>query len=216
MSESRQPDAAVGQDYAEWDSNLLPPRDRGRTVAALFVEKGGIYYGLDGVDPWDEERDARLYAGPHPVVAHPPCTRWSILGLCRGYGDGEDGGCFEAALSAVRTYGGVLEHPRYTLAWRRFGLPVPAQGGWSRLLTDPGWSAEVDQANYGHEGRKPTWLYYVGDDPPPLRWGPVDKSIPRLRDLPGRGNGFWRSRTPVAFRDELLAMARMSSQAVAA
>ena len=42
------------------------------TVAALYVEKGGVYYGLPDVDPWDEERDARLYAGPWPVVAHPP------------------------------------------------------------------------------------------------------------------------------------------------
>ena len=43
-------------------------------VAALYVEKGGVYYGLPGVDPWDEERDARLYDGPWRVVAHPPCA----------------------------------------------------------------------------------------------------------------------------------------------
>ncbi len=45
-------------------------------VAALFVEKDGVYSGLPGVDPWDAERDARLYAGPHAVVCHPPCQRW--------------------------------------------------------------------------------------------------------------------------------------------
>lgn len=45
-------------------------------VAALYVVKGGCYFGLPGVDPWDEERDARRYAGPYPVVAHPPCERW--------------------------------------------------------------------------------------------------------------------------------------------
>lgn len=33
-------------------------------IAALFVQKGGVYWDLPGVDPWDEERDARLYAGP--------------------------------------------------------------------------------------------------------------------------------------------------------
>lgn len=49
------------------------------TVAALYVEAGGSYYGLPGVDPWDETRDARLYAGPWPVVAHPPCQRWGKL-----------------------------------------------------------------------------------------------------------------------------------------
>lgn len=47
------------------------------TVAALFVETGGCYYGLPGVDPWDEARDARNYRGPHPVVCHSPCQRWS-------------------------------------------------------------------------------------------------------------------------------------------
>ena len=48
-------------------------------VAALYVETGGVYYGLNDVDPWDEERDARLYAGPWPVVAHPPCKAWCAL-----------------------------------------------------------------------------------------------------------------------------------------
>jgi len=50
-----------------------------RTVAALYVQTDGVYYGLPGVDPWDEERDARTYVGPHPVVAHPPCQLWINL-----------------------------------------------------------------------------------------------------------------------------------------
>lgn len=33
------------------------------TIAALYVESGGCYFGLAGVDPWDKSRDARLYAG---------------------------------------------------------------------------------------------------------------------------------------------------------
>jgi len=45
-------------------------------IAALYVETGGPYFGVEGVDPWDATRDAREYAGPHPVVAHPPCKRW--------------------------------------------------------------------------------------------------------------------------------------------
>ena len=45
-------------------------------VAALFVETDGTYFGVPGVQPWDEPRDARTYAGPLPVVAHPPCQRW--------------------------------------------------------------------------------------------------------------------------------------------
>lgn len=26
-------------------------------LAALFVQRGGVYFGIEGVDPWDEERD---------------------------------------------------------------------------------------------------------------------------------------------------------------
>ena len=43
-----------------------------KKIAALFVEKNGIYYGLPGVDPWGKDRDARIYDGPYPVIAHPP------------------------------------------------------------------------------------------------------------------------------------------------
>ncbi len=147
------------------------------TVAALFVEKGGAYWDLEGVDPWDEERDARLYAGPYPVVAHPPCRSWSIMGQCRPEivrgEDGGDEGCFEAALRAVQTFGGVLEHPACSRAWAHFGLPRPKRaGGWYvNLFVGEGWACEVDQRRYGHEARKPTWLYYVGGTPPDLRWG---------------------------------------------
>lgn len=79
-------------------------------IAALFVQTNGAYFGLDDVDPWDEARDARKYAGPYPVVAHPPCSRWCRLaGLVEarwGHKRGEDGGCFASALASVRKWGG--------------------------------------------------------------------------------------------------------------
>ena len=43
-------------------------------IAALYVEEGGCYYGLDDVEAWGVSRDARKYDGPFPVVAHPPCA----------------------------------------------------------------------------------------------------------------------------------------------
>lgn len=96
-------------------------------IAALFVESDGAYFGLPHVDPWDEPRDARRYSGPLPVVAHPPCQRWGRYwhgapNKPRQHRLGEDGGCFAAALTAVRNYGGVLEHPAHSHAWRFFGL----------------------------------------------------------------------------------------------
>lgn len=186
-------------------------------MAALYVETNGVYYGLPDVDPWDEERDARLYAGPWPVVAHPPCARWSRLagftearyGLKRG----DDGGCFEAALHAVQTWGGVLEHPAYSAAWDAFGLLKPSErAGWTLSLLNGDASCYVEQGRYGHPVKKATWLYAYGVQLPDLHWG----YTPDNDGPDGGGMDDWRKRvsyqegasTPVAFRDVLLDMAR--------
>ena len=190
-------------------------------IAALYVLENGPYYGIDDVDPWPESRDARTYAGPHPVVAHPPCSRWCRLaGLVEkrwGHKKGEDDGCFEAALHAVRTYGGVLEHPAYSDAWDHFGLPKPStKQGWTRSLFDPGASCYVEQGRYGHLAKKATWLYAVGTELPELDWG---RAIPQAAvswcgnrewagaDLPRIGKDA-ASRTPPAFQRVLLDLAR--------
>lgn len=98
-----------------------------KMVAALFVETDGCYFGLPDVDPWDIRRDARHYTGPYPVVAHPPCERWGRFwhGSTRRphqFKLGDDQGCFDAALRSVRRWGGVLEHPCDSHAWRFFGI----------------------------------------------------------------------------------------------
>lgn len=199
-----------------------------QTVAALYVEKGGVYWDLPDVDPWDEERDARKYAGPWPVVAHPPCERWGrywsggpSAKVKRIKGD--DGGCFAAAITAVRIWGGVLEHPEASHAWAAFGLTRPPKtGGWVRA-DDRGWTCCVEQGHYGHRARKATWLYLSGarEAVVGLRWGPAAGKI-RLDDgMHHRHLGIERkherisakeaSATPLAFRDLLLAIARASS-----
>ena len=188
-------------------------------IAALYVQTGGAYYGLPGVDPWDEARDARLYAGPWPVVAHPPCSTWCQIAHVNqaryGHPVGADGGCFAAALAAVRRYGGVLEHPAFSYAWSAFGLPRPARGAWLWDVFDGGWVAQVNQRAYGHPARKATWLYYVGESAPPhLDWSdplPVATcswlsnhgggDLPRLSKKAAAA-------TPPAFRDLLLGIAR--------
>ena len=181
-------------------------------IAALFVATGGCYFNLDDVDPWDAPRDARAYGGPHAVVAHPPCERWGRYArggpnpLARRREIGDDNGCFAAAHRAVRRWGGVLEHPEASHAWRFHGIkPPPRRGGWlylalCRTLSLASWTCCVEQGHYGHRARKATWLYYVGRHAPPeLSWGP---SQPRPR-LKAREN----LATPIAFRDVLLSMA---------
>lgn len=191
-------------------------------VAALYVDRRGPYFDHPAVDPWDEKRDARQYAGPHRVIAHPPCSRWCQLAhlvqAMHGYAIGDDDGCFEAALRAVRNFGGVLEHPAYSLAWPAFDLPRPVRGYWQQSLFDPGWVTEVSQSAYGHPARKRTWLYYVGPDPKALDWSEPRGSITVSDFGPGntrRRGDEWEpgiqyaaaSGTPARFMDELLALA---------
>lgn len=143
-------------------------------IAALFVADNGPYVGIEGVDAWTESRDARLYPGPHPVVAHPPCERWGRY--ARKYGRiGQDDACFESAVNAVRRFGGVLEHPQGSLAFALFQLPVPPSRGWSNPDKHGGRSCCVYQGHYGHRAPKATWLYSVGGFPE-LIWG---KTAPR-------------------------------------
>lgn len=128
------------------------------TVAALYIDPRGPYPRLNqpSADPlawgyvhcYDATRDARLYAGPHPVVAHPPCKHWGRLrhlahiecpaSLCRYVGPGAGGLCLECfavglsdrdcaprAVEQVRAFGGVLEHPAGSKLWEACNLPPP-------------------------------------------------------------------------------------------
>lgn len=191
-------------------------------VAALFVDPGGVYPSLPFVDSWDEARDARLYCGDLPVVAHPPCQRWGNLAAVnykRWGGEhnrpGNDGGCFASAVENVRRCGGVLEHPATSKAFAAHGITTPSSMGWQRVMCG-GWVCEVWQSAYGHRARKATWLYYFGETPPAdLRWERIagthqigrafgnDNPKPTLSPRES-------SSTPTPFRDALIALAIQS------
>jgi len=210
-----------------------------KMIAALYVETDGAYFGLDGVEPWDEAKDARRYTGPLPVVAHPPCQRWGkfwagqplwIARTGERKKKGDDGGCFAAALESVRRFGGVLEHPWGSHAWPHFGLAVPPRtGGWVAADECGGWTCCVEQGRYGHYARKPTLLYAVATERPELRWGKsaaifpqwaIDKygleKCKRAGELAFKGGGTNstpRIHTPPEFRDLLLAIAMSANKA---
>ena len=206
-------------------------------IAALYVKTGGAYFDLPNVDPWDQDRDARKYDGPWPVIAHPPCQRWGKMWFgqpltVKRTGErkklGDDGGCFEAALDAVRRFGGVLEHPWDSKAWPHFGLNVPPrEGGWVVADFEGGWTCCVEQGRFGHYARKPTLLYALGCDLPVIstgmEWGKGEprfdpavvermglKRAKRLGELGMKGGGkdsAPRIGTPIPFRDLLIRMA---------
>lgn len=190
--------------------------DSSRQVAALFVMKNSVYHDCAGVDCWDAERDARLWGGGSPVVAHPPCRAWSRLRHFSKAPESEK----ELALLAVelvRTWGGVLEHPSGSRLWDSAGLPRP--GGQGRDKAG-GWSLAVSQRWWGHRAEKRTWLYIVGVaamalPPYPLVLGSADYTIGgRRRDLPGCAIGeiskSERIATPRAFARWLVEVARLA------
>lgn len=216
------------------------------TVAALYVDErpGGSYVGLPGVDAWGINRDARLYEGPHPIVAHPPCQRWGKLWAgspihIKRTGErkvlGDDQGCFKAALVAVRRWGGIIEHPWLSRAWPHHDLNTPPRaGGWIVADFYGGWTCCVEQGRYGHYARKPTLLYVAGIDPtdlPELDWGIGESRLDpavvermgraraiKLGEVGARGGGTDsapRIGTPEPFRDLLLSIARTAQRLAA-
>lgn len=199
-------------------------------IAALYVETDGCYFDVQGVDPWDKNRDARKYTGPHPVVAHPPCPRWGKFwhGSPRKpfqFNLGEDEGCFGAALTSVRNHTGVLEHPAHSQAFTYFGLETPPNsGGWIKADSFGGFVCQVEQCHYGHVARKKTYLYACGVPLPELNWSAGEQRLHQptvekygyeyarrqgiISMIGGKDKVRLREATPILFRDLLISIAR--------
>jgi hypothetical protein len=170
-------------------------------VSALFVRRDSIYKTFPAVDSWDIDRDARKFAGPGPVIAHPPCAQWGKLRRFARINPAEKILALKA-LDFVRDFGGVLEHPM-------------ASSLWSHCAGDNiGWLFPLYQHTFGHLAQKSTLLYIVGcsprDVPPfPLVLGHATHCLGRgssreLSELPKS----LRDKTPAAFAKWLLQLAR--------
>lgn len=207
-------------------------------IAALFVASDGPYSKDKRFDAWDVGRNAKLYDGPHKVIAHPPCERWGRYwsggpSVKEQRTLGDDQGCFQYALMAVRKFGGVLEHPEASHAFKFFGIRKPNRnGGWIPAMDGYyGWVCCVEQGHYGHKARKATWLYYVGPvKPPDLTWGPsqgirLDEGFHSTEERKrARANGIKpikrltereRIHTPKEFVDVLYRLATFRSSQIA-
>lgn len=136
-----------------------------KEVAVLFARADSIYKTLPFCDVWDIERDARNYAGPLPVVAHPPCRAWGRLRhFANPRPDEKDLARF--AVRTVRAFGGVLEHPAHSTLWADMRLPPPGARD-----EHGGFTLGLPQHWFGHKAEKATWLYIAGCSPrelPPI------------------------------------------------
>jgi hypothetical protein len=114
------------------------------TVAVLWIcRRSNWIHFWPRVEPWGEYRNALLYAGPCPIIAHPPCGPW---GQYRSY-------CHQSpthgirAMEMVHRWGGIVEQPSGSRLFREHG-----RGG--TIL-------RVNQGDYGHPARKATHLYVI-------------------------------------------------------
>jgi hypothetical protein len=154
-------------------------------VSVLYTRADSVYKTL-GVDCWDMIRDARLFPGGNPVVAHPPCRAWGQLSHMAKPRKDEK---FLAILAVwdVRRNGGVLEHPRGSKLWLEMDLPKPGEiDEWG------GYSICIKQSWFGHKAEKETLLYIVGcpkDQLPaiPISFGAVEYTVSsRIKKKSGR------------------------------
>jgi hypothetical protein len=169
------------------------------TPAVLFARRTSVYKDL-ACDVWDEDRDARKFAGGVACVAHPPCRGWGRLRAFAKVAPGElDLARF--AVAAVRANGGVLEHPAFSSLWRDQDLPPPGAG----YDHSGGWTLSVDQSWWGHRAPKATWLYIVGIGPRAIPSFPFHLGMAEHRvEWMGKAE---REATPPAFASWLLDLA---------
>lgn len=129
------------------------------TVAVLFARADSVYKTLPGCDVYDMDRDARIYDGPWPVVAHPPCRAWGNFAMFAKPRPDERN-LARLAVALVREFGGVLEHPYGSKLWPAQMLPKQGERDqWG------GWTMVIDQHWWGHRAQKRTKLYIVGVEP---------------------------------------------------
>jgi len=155
-------------------------------VAVLFARQDSCYKTLPACDVWDIDRDARKWPGGCPVIAHPPCRAWGALRfVAKPRPDEKDLARF--AVTKVRQYGGVLEHPAASTLWGDCNLAEPGtiDSAGGRCIT-------INQFHWGHKASKPTRLYFVGlryNELPPQ---PRRASVPTHCITQGHGIRQWQ------------------------
>lgn len=167
-------------------------------IPVLFTESDSNYKLFENFDAYDVERNAFTYSDRLPLVAHPPCRLFSRLRKF-STAPAQEKKCAFFALSKIRQFGGILEHPRSSLLWKtgNFDLSgnVDNYGGFLR---------SVNLSWFGYPCEKKTMLYFVGISPGqlpefPLSFDAITHQISssKKKSLPEISKDS-RSSTPVA------------------
>ena len=141
-----------------------------RTVAILCASRKTAYREIPDLEIYDELRDARTFTGDMPVIAHPPCRRWTKFGMAMtkarftrcGIETPQDEIDAERDLGLwcarqVVKEGGILEQPAGSQLFAAAGLPLPGA-----MQSRDSFSLKVWQKWWGYPVRKATWLYFRG------------------------------------------------------
>lgn len=128
-------------------------------IPVLFTQEDSNYDKFEIFDCYDLKRDALSFSDRLPLIAHPPCRKFSKLrGLSTAPLSEKKLAFF--ALAKVRQFGGILEHPRSSTLWKdgNFNLDgtIDSYGGFLR---------SVDLSWFGFSARKKTMLYFCGIAP---------------------------------------------------
>ena len=169
-------------------------------VAALFVRKVNHYAAL-GCDCYDMDRDALTWRGGCPGIYHPPCRAWGQMSHWAKPRPGEEELAIWA-MSNVRRFGGVLEHPYASRLWAASSCL-----GFGIRDLHGGVLIPVMQSWWGHRAPKRTCLYIVGPVPE-LPYFDVDPATVTTVERMGRPE---RERTPEPFARFLVDLARACS-----
>jgi hypothetical protein len=196
-------------------------------VAILCCSTKSVYKTMPDLECYDEKRDARTFTGGMPVIAHPPCRRWTQYGMAMmqarqtrhgiitpesEVNEERELGVFCA--EQVKQWGGILEQPARSKLFAAAGLPLPG----SPQSADS-FSLHVWQSWWGYPVKKGTWLYFRGIsqfaiDIPFRLWNPPSGQQWYWYNR-GKGSGSAnaeiRSRTVPAFAQWLVDLARSAA-----
>lgn len=133
-----------------------------KKIPVLFVQQNSNYYNFDYFDCFDEKRNALTSQAREPLIAHPPCRKFSKLRSLSNAPTKEKQLAF-FALEKIRRFGGILEHPKSSTLFKTGNFKLDGSiddyGGFLRV---------VNLSDFGFQAVKPTMLYFVGLTPKQL------------------------------------------------